>query len=92
MVGLGTDKGEMVPRCMMSAKFSSDRDPSGELLLKHWIKMGQIQDSRSFRSNTLKYFKDFKDFEDLSYVASGKEHKALTIVLMLIKTNSRSTW
>ena len=81
--------GEMTPRCLMAAKFRSDKDPSGELLLKHWISMGQIQDSLSFRSKTLKYFKDFKD---LSYVASDIEYKALTIVLMLIKTNSRSTW
>ena len=81
--------GEMTPRCLMAAKFRCDRDPSGELMLKHWIVIGQIQDRLCLRNKNLKYFKDFKD---LSYVASDIEYKALTIVLMLIKTNSRSTW
>tara|TARA_B100000524_G_scaffold297743_1_gene172229 strand:+ start:276 stop:500 length:225 start_codon:yes stop_codon:yes gene_type:complete len=74
----------------MAAKFSTSSDPSGELMLKHWVRMGQIQDSLSFRSKTSNY--RLKDFKDFPYVAFDEKYEALTFDLMLIKTNSRSTW
>ena len=42
---VGSDKGVMIPRCSMASKFKCAQDPTGEFLLRHWIKMGQIQDS-----------------------------------------------
>ena len=42
---IGSDLGKMIPRCMMAANFISPVDPTGEKSLKHWVAVGQIQDS-----------------------------------------------
>lgn len=42
---VGSDLGVMVPRCVMASNFRSPQDPTGEMVLRHWIKVGQIQDS-----------------------------------------------
>ena len=49
---VGRDFGNMEPRCLMAAKFRTPQDPSGEIMLKHWIAIGQLQDSLSFRIAT----------------------------------------
>ena len=40
----GRDENTGMPRCLMAAKFRTDRDPTGEMTLKHWISTGQIQE------------------------------------------------
>jgi len=56
----GKDEHKAIPRCMMAARFKNELDPSGETMLQHWIKAGQIQDL-SIKSLDLSFL-DVKDF------------------------------
>ena len=41
----GRDEYEVVPRCIMAAIFRTQGDPTGEQTLKHWISVGQVQET-----------------------------------------------